>query len=137
MAARTQLLEARMLAQLLLSATELSREIFAEIAGEIGVPVQVARALCLLEGEIPMSELAAKFTCDKSYITPLADQMEEMGLIERVPGTDRRTKLLTLTPQGEDAQARLEAQIALRSPVMVSLTPAERETLEELLAKLT
>ena len=136
MAARTQLLEARRLAQLLLSATELSREIFAEIAGEIGVPVQVARALCLLEGKISMSELAAKFTCDKSYITPLADQMEEMGLIQRVPGTDRRTKLLTLTTHGKETQTRLEAQIVLRSPVMVSLTPAERETLEHLLGKI-
>lgn len=136
MAAQSQLLEARRLAQLLLSATELSREIFAEIAGEIGVPVQVARALCLLEGKISMTELATKFTCDKSYITPLADQMEEMGLIERVPGEDRRTKLLTLTPHGEETQAQLEAQIALRSPVMVSLSKSERQQLEKLLSKM-
>lgn len=136
MTARTQLLEARRLAQLLLSATELSREIFAEIAGEIGVPFQVARALCLLEGKISMSELAAKFTCDKSYITPLADQMEEMGLIERVPGADRRTRLLSLTDHGVSVQAQLENQIALRSPVMASLTPTERSTLGRLLEKI-
>lgn len=137
MSAQSQLLEARRLAQLLLSATELSKEIFAEISGEVGVPVQVARALCLLEGQTSMSELASKFTCDKSYITPLADQMEEMGLLERVPGVDRRKKLLELTPLGLTAQTQLEAQIALRSPVMVSLTPTERETLEQLLAKLS
>lgn len=136
MTSRTQLLEARRLAQLLLSATELSREIFAEIAGEIGVPVQVARALCLLEGDISMSELATKFTCDKSYITPLADQMEEMGLVERVPGPDRRTKLLTLTDHGGNVQAQLENQIARRSPVMVSLTSTERTTLGHLLEKI-
>ena len=137
MSAQSQLLEAIRLAQLLLSATELSKEIFAEIAREVGVPVQVARALCLIEGPTSMSELASKFTCDKSYITPLADQMEEMGLLERVPGVDRRKKLLELTPLGLTAQTQLEAQIALRSPVMVSLTPTERETLEQLLAKLS
>ena len=137
MSAQSQLLEARRLAQLLLSATELSKEIFAEIAREVRVPVQVARALCLIEGPTSMSELASKFTCDKSYISPLAEQMEEMGLLERVPGVDRRKKLLELTPLGLTAQTQLEAQIALRSPVMVSLTPTERETLEQLLAKLS
>jgi DNA-binding MarR family transcriptional regulator len=137
MPAHSKLLEARRLSQLLLSASELSREIFAQIAGEVGVPVQVARALCLLEGPISMSELATKFTCDKSYITPLADQMEEKGLLERVPGTDRRTKLLNLTPHGISVQTKLETQIAKRSPVMVSLTPSERESLEQLLARLS
>lgn len=132
----SKLLESRRLSQLLLVATELSREIFSQIAGEIGVPVQVARALCLLEDKLSMSELATRFTCDKSYITLLADQMEEMGLLERVPGEDRRTKFLALTPTGEDAQARLETQIALRSPVMAALTQSERKQLEQLLVKL-
>ncbi len=136
MSSHGQLDAARRLSQLLLSAADLSREVFAEIAEELAIPVQAARALCLLEGAAPMSELATKLACDKSYITPLADQMEALGLLTRVPGNDRRTKFLEMTPQGKSVQAALEEQIALRSPVIASLDAEERDTLEKLLSKL-
>lgn len=127
---------ARHLSQLLLSAADLSRDIFAEIADEAGVPVQTARALCLLDSPAPMSQLATKFACDKSYITPLAAQLEALGLVTRTPGSDRRTKLLELTPHGISVQTALGNQIARRSPVIASLSDDERETLELLLTKL-
>ena len=38
---------------------------------------------------------------DASYVTTIADQLEERGLIERQPHpTDRRVKSLALTPEG-------------------------------------
>ncbi len=127
---------ARHLSQLLLAAADLSREVFAEIAEHIGVPVHLARALCLLQDAAPMNELATKLACDKSYITPLADDMESLDLVKRVPGKDRRTKLLALTPKGVAVRDALETQIALRSPVMERLNDVDRATLESILTKL-
>lgn len=136
MNAASDLVVARHLSQLLLAAANRSRDEFAEIAEEIGVPVQLARALCVLEDSAPMTELAAKLDCDKSYITPLADQLEAMGLINRVPGNDRRTKLLTLTTRGKSVRDAMEEQIAKRSPVVASLDESDRVELERILTKL-
>ncbi len=127
--------ESRNLSELLLSSSDLAREIFANIASDLDIPVSVARALCLLEKPEPMSGLAVKLRCDKSYITPLTDQMESLGLVERVPGADRRIKMLELTSTGEATRDKLESQIALLNPVMTGLTKAERITLEALLQK--
>jgi DNA-binding MarR family transcriptional regulator len=127
--------ESRNLSELLLSSSDLAREIFADIATDLDIPVSVARALCLLEKPEPMSGLACKLRCDKSYITPLTDQMESLGFVERVPGADRRIKMLELTPTGKATRDKLEAQIAQLSPVMRGLTQAERQTLGALLAK--
>lgn len=136
MSSSNALATARHLSQLLLAAADLSREIFADIAEEAAVPVQTARALCLLDGAAPMTQLASKLECDKSYITPLANQMESLGLVARVPGSDRRTKLLALTSLGSSVQAALGEQIAQRSPVITALNADEREVLEQLLTKL-
>jgi DNA-binding MarR family transcriptional regulator len=127
--------ESRNLSELLLSSSDLAREIFANIASDLDIPVSVARALCLLEKPEPMSGLAVKLRCDKSYITPLTDQMESLGFVERVPGADRRIKMLELTSTGEATRDKLESQIARLNPVMTGLTKAERITLEALLKK--
>jgi DNA-binding MarR family transcriptional regulator len=127
--------ESRHLSELLLSSSDLAREIFADIASELDISVPVARALCLLEKPEPMSGLALKLHCDKSYITPLTDQMESLGFVERVPGADRRTKMLELTALGEATRDKLESQIAQLSPVMTGLTQEERKSLKALLTK--
>ena len=127
--------ESRALSELLLSSSDLAREIFSDIAADLDIPVSVARALCLLEKPEPMSGLACKLRCDKSYITPLTDQMESLGFVERVPGADRRIKMLELTQTGKATRDKLEAQIAQLSPIMTGLTQAEREMLKSLLTK--
>lgn len=132
----SELLVARHLSQMLLAAADRSREEFAGIAQELDIPAHLARALCILEDAAPMTELATRLECDKSYITPLADQMESLGLVNRVQGRDRRTKLLALTARGKSVRNLLEDQIAERSPVIVSLDEAERVELERLLRKL-
>ena len=130
------LTESRHLSELLLNSSDLAREIFAEIATELGIPVPVARALCLLEKPEPMSFLACKMRCDKSYVTPLTDQMEALGLVTRVPGADRRTKVLELTSQGTVVRNTLEDHIARRSPMMNGLGDEERRQLATLLEKI-
>jgi DNA-binding MarR family transcriptional regulator len=130
------LAEARELSQLMIDAADLSKDVFSNIAQELNIPVSLARAICLLETPAPMTELAARLACDKSYITPLADQMESLGLINRVPGADRRTKLLELTPKGKAVRKSLGEKVAEFSPVMVALNSAERATFMKLLAKI-
>jgi DNA-binding MarR family transcriptional regulator len=129
--------ESRNLSELLLSTSDLAREIFAEIAGGLEMPVSVARALCTLEKSESMSGLAVKLRCDKSYITPLTDQMEAMGYVNRVPGPDRRTKNIELTNKGQIAREKLEEEIAKLSPMMTRLTKSERQTLRTLLEKVS
>lgn len=130
------LTESRKLSELLLRSSDVSREIFASIAADLAIPVPVARALCLLEKPESMSVLAGKLRCDKSYVTPLTDQMEELGFANRVPGADRRTKMLELTPKGERVRDRLEERIVQLSPIMTGLTKEERRSLGLLLAKI-
>jgi DNA-binding MarR family transcriptional regulator len=127
--------ESRDLSMLLLSSSDLAREIFAEIASGLKIPVPVARALCLLEKPEPMSWLAVKLRCDKSYITPLTDQMEALGYVKRVPGADRRTKMIELTTKGQSVRDELEAQIIRLSPMMNRLSKLERQMLKTLLEK--
>lgn len=136
MSADKTLAEARELSQLMIDAADLSKDVFSNIAQELNIPVSLARAICLLETPAPMTELAARLSCDKSYITPLADQMESLGLINRVPGADRRTKLLELTPKGKAVRKSLGEKVAEFSPVMVALNAAERAIFVKLLAKI-
>ena len=129
--------ESRSLSELLLSTSDLAREVFAEISAGLEVPVSVARALCTLEKSESMSGLAVKLRCDKSYITPLTDQMEALGFVNRVPGPDRRIKMIELTKKGEVARNKLEEEIAKLSPMMNRLTKTERQTLRALLEKVS
>ena len=130
------LAEARELSHLMIDAADLSQDVFANIAQELNIQVSLAKAICLLETPVPMTELAARLSCDKSYITPLADQMESLGLINRVPGADRRTKLLELTPKGKAMRISLGEKVAEFSPAMVALTAAERAIFLKLLIKI-
>ena len=125
----------RQLSHLLVLSADLSKSVFADIASSLNVPVHLARAVLLLEEPAPMNELSVKLACDKSYITQLADQLEERDLIERVPGADRRTKLLSLTSTGKSLRAKLAKAAGSQSPIMKSLNDEERTQLASLLSK--
>ncbi|MDR6625295.1 MarR family transcriptional regulator [Caulobacter segnis] len=65
------------------------------------------------------------------------DEMETLGAIERRPGRDRRTNALHLTAAGEALRARIEQETAVHDQqAFMALTPAERDQLSQLLAKL-
>ena len=130
------LAEAREISKMLVDVADLSKDIFANIAADLEVPVQQARALCLLENPVSMSELASRLGCDKSYITPLADQMEAGQLISRVPGPDRRTKLLELSGKGAVLRSNLEKSVEKFTPIMVNLNTQERQVFRQLLEKI-
>lgn len=81
-------------------------------------------------------ELARRLHYDPSNITALADSMEARGLIERRPdASDRRFRLLALTPEGERLRAALETRLAEPPEFLNRLTPGEQKQLLQLLAK--
>ena len=82
-------------------------------------------------------ELARRLHYDPSNITALADSLEARGLIERRPdASDRRFRLLALTPEGERLRATLEALLARPPHFLDRLSPAEQKQLLQLLTKI-
>ncbi|MCO8269252.1 MarR family transcriptional regulator [Actinoplanes sp. TRM 88003] len=128
--------EASRLSQLLITIAEEAKADFVATVGEFGLPVPLARVLVLLSTPSPMRDLADQLHCDRSYITGLADQLEERGLISREPGTDRRIKLLALTDAGEVMRDQISTAVAERNMILRRLTDAERRTLAPLLERL-
>lgn len=122
------------MAALLVQATEHVRDEFAQAVAPFDLPVTTARALLLLEAPAPMRALAEHMTCDQSYITLIADDLERRGLVTRVPGADRRVKVLTLTKDGAATRAMLARAVAQRSPIMARLSADDRVTLDRLLS---
>ena len=93
------------------------------------------RALLSLDEPSPMSSLAAHMGCDASNVTGIADRLEARGLIRRETGTDRRIKLLALTPEGRRVRDQVKRRLSETSPAG-TLSDAERRTLKELLSKM-
>ena len=116
--------------------THTAKADFGEIVGTMGLPVHLARAVLMLNKPAPMRDLAERLACDRSYITNLADQLEERGLVTRIPGEDRRVKLLQLTPDGVALRDKISAAVTERALVLRRLTAAERKALAPLLEKL-
>lgn len=84
---------------------------------------------------VPMRDLAGRLHCDPSNVTFLADRLEERGLVERRPDpSDRRVKLLALTPSGLAVRMRIVQAAATSSP-LARLSPADQQRLCRLLDK--
>jgi DNA-binding MarR family transcriptional regulator len=95
---------------------------------------RVKSLMWLTEGPMSLSGLAEATGVDAPYATLIVDSLEERGLVERQPDpADRRRKLVSLTPAGRDAVARV-LRIQLEPPPgFGSLSAAELDTLEQLL----
>ena len=84
---------------------------------------------------VPMRDLAGRLHCDPSNVTFLADRLEERGLVERRPDpSDRRVKLLALTPSGLAVRMRIVQAAATSSP-LARLSPADQQRFCRLLDK--
>lgn len=88
-------------------------------------------------GPSRMSALAEQMDCDASYITSVADRLEQLGYAERRPAAeDRRVKELALTRKGRAAAQRLDAVFTEPPPELARLNPAERRALADISRKL-
>ena len=81
-------------------------------------------------GPTRMRDMATHMACDASYITAVADRLEELGLAERRPAADdRRVKELALTPKGEQVAARLDAVFTEPPAALRELSAADQAAL--------
>jgi DNA-binding MarR family transcriptional regulator len=106
------------------------------VAADFGVAPSDLLALFKLDGALPMKELAQRMGCDASFITVVADALEQHGLVRREPSQrDRRVKNLVLTPEGIAAKKRLMDEFADRMPWCYGLDDTQRQCFLTLLRK--
>jgi DNA-binding MarR family transcriptional regulator len=109
-----------------------------KLAEQFGVPVFCLKAMHRLGTSVTMKELGRQMHCDPSFVTMIADTLEERGLARREPNpTDRRLKNLVLTSDGLELKRRLEAALLAQMPWSDALDVAERSHLLELIRKMT
>ena len=93
-------------------------------------------ALRSVDGPMPMKDLATCMDIDPSYVTTVADRLEQLGLIERQPHpTDRRVKNLVLTAKGRRYKETIPDKLWSAPNLFSTLTDRERSQLIELLVK--
>jgi DNA-binding MarR family transcriptional regulator len=98
---------------------------------------RVKSLLWLAEGPLTLSGLAEAVGVDAPYTTLIVDSLEQRGLVERQPDPeDRRRKLVSLTPLGKEAVARVSRIQHEPPPGFGNLSPAELDTLEALIRRL-
>jgi DNA-binding MarR family transcriptional regulator len=97
------------------------------LAEEFGVPAFCIKAIHRLDTSVTMKELGRRMHCDPSFVTLIADTLEERGLVRREPNAaDRRIKNLVLTPDGVELKTRLEQVMLGHMPWSRALDASER-----------
>lgn len=107
------------------------------LAEQFDVPVFCIKAMHRLDTSATMKDLGKRMHCDPSFVTMIADALEERGLAKREPNaTDRRIKNLVLTSRGLELKESLERAILGGMPWSQSLDLNERENLLALIRKM-
>lgn len=113
------------------------RDDFTAKASECQLSLSQAKLIRELATPQSQRELARRLHYDPSNITALADSLEERGMLQRRPGaSDRRFRLLALTPAGERLRSSLEERLARPPKFLDRLTSNEQKHLLELLTKI-
>jgi DNA-binding MarR family transcriptional regulator len=108
------------------------------LAERFDVPVSAMKAIHRVEGAVSMKDLGRLMHCDPSFVTMVADALEERGLARREPNpTDRRIKNLVLTERGLEVKAAFEQALLGQAPWALALDSTEREQLLELVRKMS
>ena len=107
-----------------------------ELARELDFsPVQL-HSLRLLEPDVetPMRALARQLFCDPSNVTGIVDRLVARGLVERRGSdTDRRVKIIRLTPEGERIRASVVERMSTPPPEIAELALDQQLALRDAL----
>jgi DNA-binding MarR family transcriptional regulator len=120
-----------------MAAMVLDNERRTEVAERTGVSFARMRALRRIAARpMPMRDLAAVLGLDPPNLTPVVDDLERAGLVERRahPG-DRRIRLVVATPAGEALAAEAADILDRPPPGLLSLPAADLEALVRILAR--
>ena len=105
--------------------------------GRSGLPPPYALALTKIEGSVGMKELGQELRCDPSFVTAIADGLEEHRLARReIDPADRRAKNLVLTSKGAALRSKLQREFFDDLPGLRNLDERERRALVGLLRKM-
>ena len=108
------------------------------LADSFDLPVSCIKAMHRVEGAVTMKDLGRLMHCDPSFVTMIADALEERGLARREPNpADRRIKNLVLTEHGLEVKAAVEQALLGRMPWTLALDSTERQQLLELIRKMS
>jgi DNA-binding MarR family transcriptional regulator len=100
----------------------------------LGLTPNDSRALMSLDPETgrTMRSLAIEWNCDASTATWIVDRLESRGYVERRShATDRRVKLVVLTPAGVAVRDRMVERMYTPPPELLDLDPAELVALRD------
>jgi DNA-binding MarR family transcriptional regulator len=102
---------------------------------KLELPYAQARLLSTIEdqGTARISDLAAFDHCSQPTMTTQVRRLEDAGLVSRITDpADARAVLISITPQGRKALARVRADRgAIVDPYLERLDAADRESLTE------
>lgn len=108
-----------------------------QLAERFDIPVSCVKALRRLDSPITMKDLGLSMRCDPSFVTTIADALEDRDLARREPSaTDRRIKNLVLTPHGLEVKAAIDQEALRLMPWSVALDQSEREQFLGLVRKM-
>lgn len=109
------------------------------LAAELDLSPAQCHVLHLIEPDrpLPMGRLAQTLACDASNVTGLVDRLESRGLLRRRPSeTDRRVKVLQLTPSGFRVRALLIERMTSPPATIQRLSAREQRELVRILSRL-
>ena len=109
------------------------------LAAELQLSPAQCHVLHLIEPgrPMPMGQLAATLACDASNVTGLVDRLESRGLVRRHPSaTDRRAKVLDLTPAGTRLRTLLLDRMTTPPATLKRLSVREQRALVRILTRL-
>jgi DNA-binding MarR family transcriptional regulator len=99
---------------------------------------KVMALLMLADQPRSLAEIADAQRIDPPYATAIVDQLEGLGLAERsADASDRRRKLVALTPAGVEAATIAQEIIATPPAALTALTADELAQLTAILIRLT
>lgn len=101
-----------------------------------GLSVAQACVLGRLDHPRGMRELADELGCDASNVTQIVARLEARQLVRRhVNPTDRRSRQIVRTPEGDGLYADFEGSFAFARAAVSHLSAAEQDQLATLLRK--
>jgi DNA-binding MarR family transcriptional regulator len=105
---------------------------------ELGLTMNTAYALWMLDSEagpMAMGELAARLHCKPPNATFLCGQLEQRGLVQRLPdSSDRRLRVVSLTQRGKGVREAMIDTVIAHGPLS-TLDQDELDVVGRLLAK--
>jgi DNA-binding MarR family transcriptional regulator len=116
--------------QLMIEIFQAQRHHFERAAATLELTKQQAHALFVLGDDetCSMSGLAQILACDASSVTGIVDRLEARGLVtRRSNASDRRMRLLVLTPAGARLHQRYRSLVKQAPPAIAQL-PEELQT---------